>query len=77
MADFVSGDDDARESTSVLDDGYTVDFLEAFVNDTGSSDVSESWLGITEWSSSISRASTQEEQRKKQRGLLEYNKGKG
>lgn len=45
MTDFVSGDDDARESTSIFDDGHTVDFLETFVNDTGSSNVSESWLG--------------------------------
>lgn len=42
MTDFVSGDDDTRESTGVLDDGHTVDFLETLVNDTGSSDVRKS-----------------------------------
>lgn len=42
MADFMGSDDDTRESTSVLDDGYAVDFLKAFVNDTGPSDVGKS-----------------------------------
>ena len=44
MADFVSSDDDARESTGVLNDGYTVDFLETLVNDAGSSDVGKSCI---------------------------------
>lgn len=45
MADFVSSDDDAGESTGVLDDGYAVDFLETLVNDTGSSNVGKSCIG--------------------------------
>lgn len=39
----MGSDDDTRESTSVLDDGYAVDFLKAFVNDAGPSDVGKSW----------------------------------
>jgi len=46
MADFVSSDDDTGESTRVLDDGYAVDFLEALVNDTGSSNVGKSCIGV-------------------------------
>lgn len=42
MTDFVSGDDDSRESTRVFNDGHTVDLLQTFVNDAGSTDISES-----------------------------------
>jgi hypothetical protein len=42
MSDFMSCDDDSAETTGVLDDGDTVDFLEAFVNYASSTNISES-----------------------------------
>ncbi len=41
MPNFVSSDDDAWEPASVLDDGDTVDLLQAFVNDACTSNVRE------------------------------------
>ena len=71
MADFVSGDDDAGEPASVLDDGYAVDFLKTLVNDTGSSDVGKSCCGITQSWRSILIASTQEEQKRMAENVVE------
>ena len=44
MADFVSGNDDARETTSVLDDGDAVNLLQTLVNNASSTDVGKSFL---------------------------------
>jgi hypothetical protein len=44
MADFVSGNDDARETTSVLDDGDAVNLLQTLVNNACSTDVGKSFL---------------------------------
>jgi len=43
MADFVSGNDDARETTSVLDDSDAVHLLQSLVNNARSTDVGESF----------------------------------
>lgn len=43
MADFVSSDDDAGESTGVFNDSDAVDLFKALVNNTSSADVGESW----------------------------------
>jgi hypothetical protein len=43
MTNFMSSDNDSTESAGVLDDGNTVDLLQALVNDTSSSDVREAF----------------------------------
>ncbi len=42
MTEFMSSDDDAWESACIFYDGDTVHFLETFVNDASTADVSES-----------------------------------
>lgn len=43
MPDFVSSNDDAAEAARVLDNGHTVDLLQALVHDTRASDIGEAW----------------------------------
>ena len=42
MADFMSSDDNSRETAGVFDDGHAVDFLQTLVDDASSADVCES-----------------------------------
>lgn len=43
MTDFVSSNNNSAETTSILNDGNTVDLLQSFVNNTSTTNVSESF----------------------------------
>lgn len=43
MSNFMSGNDDTTESTSILNDGYTVNLFESLIDHACTSNVSESY----------------------------------
>jgi hypothetical protein len=54
MPNFVSSDNDSAESSGVLNDGDTVDLLQALVYDASSTDISESYNSVKKLSTTRS-----------------------